>query len=123
MIIFRFDPATSRLIQQHGSQKASATPVALTKAPALIHCIYLESGGVLGLHPATSNQLFLVVQGQGRVRSEDSQETTVHTGQAVFWQAGELHETRCEKDMVALVIEAEDLQPSMALPIIKVKGP
>jgi quercetin dioxygenase-like cupin family protein len=123
MNIYRFDSIISRPIQQYGSQKASVTPVGISESAAQVHCIYLESGGVLGLHPAGSNQLFLVVQGQGWVRCGDSPETPVHAGQAVFWRAGELHETHSQDELVALVIEAEGLQPSKFLANNEVKGP
>ena len=39
------------------------------------------------------------------------------SGQAVFWEKGEFHETSTEKGLMAIVMEAEDLERAILMPI------
>ncbi|EJR13938.1 hypothetical protein II9_03384 [Bacillus cereus MSX-D12] len=41
----------------------------------------------------------------------------MYAGQAVFWEKGELHETSTEKGLMAIVMEAEDLERAILMPI------
>ena len=41
----------------------------------------------------------------------------VEAGQAVFWEKGEFHETSTEKGLMAIVMEAEDLERAILMPI------
>ncbi|WP_245752285.1 cupin domain-containing protein [Planifilum fulgidum] len=58
------------------------------------------------------NQLFLVVSGSGRVRGEASDRVPIRAGEAVFWEAGEGHESGTETGMTAIVIEGSVLNPA-----------
>ena len=40
-------------------------------------------------------------------------------GQAVFWEKGELHETSTEHGLTAIVMEAENLEQAIVMPIIQ----
>ena len=40
-------------------------------------------------------------------------------GQAVFWGKGELHETSTEHGLTAIVMEAENLEQAIVMPIIQ----
>ena len=66
--------------------------------------IELPPGGRIGMHPAVDEQLFILVAGEGDVRSGSD---TVHVvaGDAVRWSRGEEHETTTETGLVAIVIE------------------
>jgi len=66
--------------------------------------IDLPAGGRIGMHPAVGEQLFVVVAGEGEVRS-GSEAVHVSAGDAVRWAAGEEHETTTETGLVAIVVE------------------
>jgi quercetin dioxygenase-like cupin family protein len=72
-------------------------------------CVRLGPGGVLPRHPAASDQLFVVVQGEGWASGGDGAEQQVAAGTAVFWEAGEEHETRTDDGLTAIVVEAAQL--------------
>lgn len=69
----------------------------------------LAPGGLVGLHQASAPQLLAIVEGEGWIRGQDDQRTPITAGDAVFWEAGEWHETGSEDGMVALVIESVSL--------------
>ena len=51
------------------------------------------------------------VRGAGEVSGPDREFQTIGTGEAVFWSAGEEHETRTDDGLTALIIEGPGLQP------------
>jgi quercetin dioxygenase-like cupin family protein len=66
--------------------------------------IELPPGGRIGTHPAVDEQLFIVVAGEGDVRS-GSDAVHVVAGDAVRWSPGEEHEMTTETGLVAIVVE------------------
>ncbi|WP_128893972.1 cupin domain-containing protein [Longirhabdus pacifica] len=74
-------------------------------------CMHLEQSGVIGWHQAKVSQLLIVIAGDGKVRGAEDKWHRVCSGDAVFWQEGEWHETIAEnKGMTAIVIEGEQLE-------------
>jgi quercetin dioxygenase-like cupin family protein len=72
--------------------------------------IQIEPDGVLGMHPAIEDQLFIVVQGNGLALSKDVDPIEIVEGDVVFWQGGEFHETRSGGDgLTAIVLEGPAL--------------
>jgi quercetin dioxygenase-like cupin family protein len=71
--------------------------------------IQVGSGGRVGRHPTSCEQLFLVVTGTGWVSGGDGERAPLSAGEAVVWEAGEEHESGSEEGMTALVVEAERL--------------
>jgi quercetin dioxygenase-like cupin family protein len=71
----------------------------------------LAPHGRIARHPATVPQILAVLEGAGSVSGADGEPQPIAAGEAVFWSAGEMHETRTDKGMTALVLEAEALQP------------
>lgn len=112
MKLFRFDPQVGITIEQFESRNAVMTRVAHITQPASVRCFYLDPGGIIGYHPASENQLFIVVDGEGQVRGQSDQFISIAKGQAALWEAGEWHESRTDTGMVAVVIEGRDLDPS-----------
>jgi quercetin dioxygenase-like cupin family protein len=98
-----------RPIEAHGSRNASAS--ILGRGDAHVVRIELGPDGLLGLHPASVPQLFVVIEGSGWVRTEHGEDEPVVAGTVVHWDAGESHETRTEQGLVALVVEAEEIAP------------
>ena len=116
MQIFRFDREAARPIPAFGSTKAFIARGVRSPGSTQIGCFYLEPGGVIGYHQATCPQLLLVVQGEGWVRAGESGRVAVKTGDAVFWEAGEWHETGTDTGLMALPVEAEGLNPGQFMP-------
>jgi len=71
----------------------------------------LEPGGRIARHPASVPQILAVLDGQARVSGADGRFASVSSGQAVYWAAGEDHETRTDSGLTALLIEADGLLP------------
>ena len=110
MRIGQLDDSERRPITDHGSVGASVVPVARGEQVSVVQ-IELEPDGVLGMHPAGVPQLFVVIAGEGTVRSGDGQPQLVAAGDAVWWDAGEQHETRSGTGLIALVVESPGLGP------------
>ncbi|MGN7939507.1 cupin [Virgibacillus sp. 6R] len=84
-----------------------------------IGCMYLEEKGVIGYHQAVVPQLLLVVSGEGYVRAETEEYIKVQSGDAIFWQKDEWHETKTDVGPTAIVIESEALNPSAFMALKK----
>ncbi|SDT28794.1 hypothetical protein SAMN05444162_3690 [Paenibacillaceae bacterium GAS479] len=74
-----------------------------------ISSLHLEAGGVVGRHPATVSQLFLLIDGEGWVSGPDRQRIAIRAGQAAFWEAGEEHESGTKSGMTVIMAEGEEL--------------
>ncbi len=59
-------------------------------------------GGIVGGHSAVGDQLFVVVQGEGWVRTEASEPERIAAGEAAVWNAGEWHESGTDTGMTAI---------------------
>ncbi|MBT2688862.1 cupin [Bacillus sp. ISL-47] len=118
MELFRFDAESSREITQFNSHNASINPI-LRNTTATIGCIHLNVNSVLGMHPATCPQLFLIVDGEGWVKTAGGEQVAVEKGTAVYWTEGEEHESGSYLGMTAIVIEGSDLDPRSYLKPLK----
>lgn len=78
-----------------------------------IGCMHLDVMGIVGYHQAVVPQLLLILNGEGYVRDEKDEYFKVQSGDAVFWGKGEWHETKTDKGLTAIVIESEELNPSL----------
>lgn len=113
MRILNLVGAASHMIGQYGSREATVQPIGNFNAEGHAVIIRIAPGGVLGLHEAASQQLFIILAGEGWVSAGDSDPVSIRTGQAVLWDAGEQHETRSVEGLTALVLEGNVL--SLAL--------
>jgi quercetin dioxygenase-like cupin family protein len=100
---------SAKAITRFDSRGAMIGGVARCSGQVRISFIELDPGGVLGMHEAVGPQLFLVVEGSGRVRSGDDAPVPVAQGQGAYWDAGELHETVTDTGLTAIVVEADEL--------------
>lgn len=71
----------------------------------------LAPNGRIVRHPATVPQILAVLEGAGQVSGGDGEFEPISAGEAVFWAAGEEHETVTESGLTALILEADGLQP------------
>jgi quercetin dioxygenase-like cupin family protein len=109
--IYQFTKETGKQITQFDSDFIM-TRITLTKKPAHIGCMHLDENGLIGYHQAVVPQLLLIVNGEGLVRGETEDFIKVQTGDAVYWEKGEWHETKSDTGLTAIVIESEELDPS-----------
>ena len=123
MNIFRFDSDVGKEIEQFGSVKVIISKVVHLEAEAMINCVYLRPNGKIGYHQAATRQLFLLVEGQGWVRSESAEKHAVREGQAVFWEKDEWHESGTETGMTAVIIEGVSIDPAEFMPPLQENEP
>ena len=109
MKLFDLEHAEARQIAHFGSQRATAAPLTVPQGDTHVVRIRLEPGGVLGRHAGQLDQLFVIVEGEGFTSGADGDPTPVGAGTAVYWPAGEAHETRTETGLTALVVESRRL--------------
>jgi quercetin dioxygenase-like cupin family protein len=107
--IFDLERAEARQITHYGSAGATATLLTIPEGDAHVVRIRLDPGGVLGRHAARADQLFIVVEGEGVASGADGNATAVAAGTAVFWAAGEEHETRSDTGLTAIAVESPRL--------------
>ncbi|MET1014199.1 MAG: cupin [Paenisporosarcina sp.] len=118
MEIYRFDSEVGKEISQYYSN-FTMTRIIKTQKEAQIGCMHLESQGIIGFHQAVVPQLLLIVSGEGFVTGDNRIRVPVKSGDAVFWQKGEGHETTTDTGLMAIVIESEELTPSEYMVIKK----
>jgi quercetin dioxygenase-like cupin family protein len=116
MKVFRFDSEVGRPLSAFGSHDVILSRILRTSCGVQIGCMHVQPNGVIAMHQAVGPQLFLVVQGQGWVRGQETAPTAVHAGQAVFWEDQEWHETGTETGLMAIVVEGKELDPERFMP-------
>jgi quercetin dioxygenase-like cupin family protein len=107
-------PSSGRVIDRFQSKGARIQSILRDPHRWQVSLLRLEPGGVLGLHPASSDQLLLVIAGSGTVRTGEGESAQAGVDTLVFWIDGEEHETRAGPGgMAALIIEGEDLRSAL----------
>jgi quercetin dioxygenase-like cupin family protein len=112
MEFYRFGQEVGKQISKFNSDFIMSR-IIQTEHAAHIGCMHLEAGGVIGYHQAVTPQLLLILVGEGLVRGEQDEYVTVQAGDAVFWNKEEWHETKTATGLTAIVIESEELHPSL----------
>ena len=114
MKLLRFGPDRGRAIDAYGSEHVTLAPLTAPLARGAsvqAACFRLEPGGRIGRHPASVPQLLVVVAGTGWASGADGIPHPLEHGDAVFWEAGEEHETWTEDGLTAIVLEGEGVVP------------
>ena len=112
MRLFSFGRDVAATLTAHGSRDAALSRVARVEGRVQVAVVHLAAGGALGRHPAVVNQLFLVVAGSGGVAGDDGIPLPISPGRAAFWVAGEEHGATSENGLIAVVVEAANLDPA-----------
>jgi hypothetical protein len=107
--VFQFDRG-ERDISYHGSHGLTATRVAAGAGQVSVTCLNLGSGGLIGTHPASGTQFFLVISGAGWVAGNDGRRVPIGAGWGVRWEEGEEHTSGTDGGLVALAIEGAPLE-------------
>lgn len=116
MKIYQFKKEAGKKIKKFDSDFVMSR-IAQTDKAAHIGCMHLDENGIIGYHQAFVPQLLLIVSGEGWVRGETNEYIKVHSGEAVFWDRDEWHETKTNKGLTAIVIEGEELTISSLIPL------
>lgn len=104
MQVFTFDRAEHK-IANHDSIGLIATRIAEFADSTRATCLTVAPGGVIGTHPAGPHQVLLVVSGSGWVAGSDGARVPVTSGQAAYWEPGEVHTTGTDVGLTAIVLE------------------
>jgi quercetin dioxygenase-like cupin family protein len=109
----RFGPEHGRTIGAYGSEGVTMSPLTepLPLGAVQAACFRLAPGGRIGRHPASVPQLLAVVAGSGWASGADGVPQPLGAGDAVFWEAGEEHETGTDDGLTAIVLEGESVLP------------
>lgn len=110
MKIFHFNGQTGRRVTKYGSNFI-LNKMIQTEQPAQIVHMDLNRGDNIGAHETHVNQLLIVTGGSGYVRGCEDIWYEVSSGEAVGFSAGEIHETRTDSGLTAIVIESESMDP------------
>ncbi|MCC3356334.1 cupin [Bacillus sp. REN16] len=116
MEFYKFDKNCGKHISQFNSDFMMSRIIQMDK-PAHISCMHLGENGIVGYHQAVTPQLLLVVNGEGYVRNEKEEYVKVSSGDAVFWEKDEWHETKTKTGLTAIVVESEELYLSLFMPV------
>ncbi len=117
MEIYQYKKETGKKVTQFSSDFI-LTRIALTQK-ANIGCMHLDKNGVIGFHQAVVPQLLLIVNGEGFVRGESNEFVRVQSGEAIFWEKDEWHETKTDTGLTAIVIQSEELDISSLMSLQK----
>ena len=71
---------------------------------------------MIGTHPATVPQLFLVISGEGWTAGPDGERIPVAAGQGVRWDAGEVHTTGAGTGTGLVAVAVEGAPMSLFAP-------
>jgi quercetin dioxygenase-like cupin family protein len=93
-----------------GVTVAPLTSPLRTGGPVQAAVFRLEPNGKIACHPASVPQILAVLEGSGLVSGEDGEPQPINAGEAVFWSAGEVHETVSEEGLTALILEGDGLE-------------
>lgn len=110
---FSFDARAALTPRQKLLERVTIAP--LTPPGGVQAAVFrVSAGGRIVRHPATVPQILAVLEGEGRVSGADGELERIVAGEAVFWSAGEEHETTSDGGLTALVLEGEGLSPPRA---------
>jgi len=102
--IFRFDRG-EKIIRRYSSEGFRATRIATGDGKVQLTCLTLVPGGIIGTHPATQAQLFLVIAGEGWAAGPDGRRIPISAGWGVRWDMGEEHTSGTAAGLTALAVE------------------
>ena len=114
MLRFRFGAEVAFAHEEELLDRVTIAPLTdpmSTDRPLQAAIFRLAAGGCIRRHPATHPQILAVLEGSGTVSGADGGPEPIASGEAVFWEENEVHETRSASGMTALVLEARELAP------------
>ena len=119
MKIYRFDPEVGKDDEPFGSVKAIIARVLQLDNKAEINAVYIHPGEHISVQQAMTQQLFLLVDGEGWMQNDSGEKKTVKQGQAIFWGESELPESGTESGMTAVIIGNINIDPVKLMPLLQ----
>jgi quercetin dioxygenase-like cupin family protein len=123
MKLFRFDPQAGKEDEQFGSVKAVISKVLQLDDKAEINAVYIRPNESISHQQTVTQQLLLLVEGQGWVKSGPDEKLVIQAGQALFWERDEGHEIGTETGATAVIIETVNINPAELMPILQENEP
>ena len=90
------------------------TPSIVSGVPVQAAIFRIAAHGGFLRHPAGVPQILIVLSGSGEVSGGDGHFESVVEGDAVFWAAGEEHETKSDPGMTVLIVEGHGVVPFLS---------
>jgi quercetin dioxygenase-like cupin family protein len=118
MEFYKFNKDSGKKISKYNSDFIMSRIIQTNKTTN-IGTMYLDKNGIVGYHQAAVPQLLLILNGEGYVRNEKDEYFKVESGDAVFWEKDEWHETKTAIGLTGIVIESEELTPALFMPLRK----
>jgi len=110
MKFFSFSKDTGQSVERYESRSVIYSRIAQTFTPASIGFMFVEPGGIIGIHEAPTTQLFLVVQGEGWVRGQSELKVVIRMGEGVFFDKGEWHESGSVLGMTCIIVQSDEFE-------------
>ena len=110
----RFDPDAAREPRDDLLEGVTVAPLTASMGggSAFQAAVFrLAAGGRIARHAARCRQILAVLEGAGEVSGASGAAQRIAAGEAVYWAAGEDHETRTDDGLTALIIEGDGLVP------------
>jgi quercetin dioxygenase-like cupin family protein len=107
---FGFGPTEAFTPSDERLENVTLSPLTAS-GPAQAAIFRLGPGGRIARHPAAVPQVLAVLEGSGLVSGGDGEFRPIGAGEAVFWAAGEEHETVSDHGLTAVIVEATGLRP------------
>lgn len=118
MEFYKFNKDSGKRISKFNSDFIMSRIIQTSKVTN-IGCMHLDRNGIVGYHQAVVPQLLLILNGEGYVRNEKDEYFKVESGDAVYWEKDEWHETKTDVGLTTIVIESEELTPALFMPLKK----
>jgi hypothetical protein len=112
MRIFRIESGNVHEIREHGSSSVFLSSIVEVMRSAAIAWMHFDPRGFIGGHSLTSPQIFLIVEGDGWVRSNQPEPIPVSMGDGVFWDTGDWQEVGSDNGMMVILIESKLPDPA-----------
>jgi hypothetical protein len=112
---YNLGPEYSRQIGDYGSSFRLMRLHWSKVSEVRVDIAYLAPGEFIARHAAGLPQLFCVIAGNGWVSGEDEIEHPISASEAAFWVQGELHATRSDDGLTAVIIQSPELDPGALL--------
>ena len=111
MRVIEFGADVAEPIALFESVASSSVELGRGSGEVRVYCVHFDANAQIGAHPAGLCQLFLVVQGSGWAEGGDGRRVRLDAGQGVFFELGETHAKGSDTGMVAIMLQATELQP------------
>jgi len=109
MQLFEVNLNNARAITNYGAIGVSVAGLLELSSNVAVNVLQFSPQSILPAHPAGRPQLFVVLHGHGWVSGADGRRSNLQAGQAVYWAAGEPHESGTEAGMLCIAVQSSNL--------------